>query len=95
MPDPMQLWVFVYDVRDAGRQKQVRDCLRFAGSRVQDCVYEVAGSKTRLRRLIEELAFLLGPDDGMRVYRVCKDCRQETTIFGEGRLTSRPVVIIL
>lgn len=65
------------------------------GTRVRSCVYEVLCSRSALRRLLDELAFLLEPEDRVRIYRVCQECREQTVLFGGGSLPHPPTAIIL
>ncbi len=89
------LWVVVYDVPDPNRQRKIRETLRFKGNRVQDCVYEVVCSATSLKRLLDELSFILDESDTVKVYRLCEDCRNNTNLFGDTRLPGPPTAIIL
>ncbi|RJO64444.1 MAG: CRISPR-associated endonuclease Cas2 [Myxococcales bacterium] len=89
------LWVVVYEVKDPARQEQVRNLLRFAGRRVQDCIYEVSATAARMRQLQDELSLHLDPEDGVRIYRVCADCRGAAVLFGEGELLGRPAALVI
>jgi CRISPR-associated protein Cas2 len=93
---PIQLWVVAYEVNDAARSRRVREVLRFAGTRVRPCVYEVVATKQRLGRILMDMAeHLDSKKDRVRAYRVCALCREETWIFGEGELSRAPVAIII
>lgn len=95
MANPSFLWVAVYDVRDASRQAKVREVLRFKGTEVRSCVYEILATQPTLNRLQEELALILGVEDAVRIYRVCQDCRQSTALFGDVELANPTTAIIV
>ncbi len=96
MPDSkFFLWVVVYDVKSHARQRMIRETLKFKGNRVQDCVYELVCSSANLKRLLDELSFILDETDTVKVYRLCQDCRENTSLFGDTQLPGPPTAIII
>ncbi len=95
MPEQTQLWVVVYQVSDVNRARQVRDLLRYSGSGVRSCVFEIAATEHHMRRLLDRLALHLDESDHVRVYRVCQRCQASTRIFGDGELAGRSVAVIV
>ena len=95
MSEANQLWVIVDDIPDRRRRYRIRDRLRFAGTVIRPGVVEIVTTPTRMERLLRDISGLLGPDDNLRIYRICENCRQVTTIFGPGELSKPPVAIIV
>jgi CRISPR-associated endonuclease Cas2 len=89
------LYVVVTNVRASERQQQVREILRFHGTEVRSCVYEVVASDTSIKRIQEELSYVLRPEDDVRIYRICENCRAASVVFGDSELASPPVAIIV
>ena len=95
MSETSQLWVVVDDIKDKRRRYQVRDVLRYAGNPIRPGVFEIVTTQTRLHALLQEFAAVLDPDDELRIYRICANCREMSTVFGPGELSKPPAAIIV
>jgi len=83
--------VVSYDVPDDRRRTRVHALLKNFGTRVQFSVFECELEQNRLAELRTRLGKLVLPDqDSVRCYRLCKDCLQQTVIFGTRPLTTEP-----
>jgi CRISPR-associated protein Cas2 len=61
------------------------------GVRIQESVFECVLNTELYGQMIGRLQRLpLGPDDRIRVYRVCERCVEQVEIYGDGQITRDP-----
>ena len=82
--EPLRLWVVAYDIGDDAVRRQVHDLLSDHGRRVQYSVFECRLGAGGVRALRRRLAELLGPDDGIRWYPLCRGCATTPEQQGNG-----------
>lgn len=80
----LRLWVVAYDIGDDAVRRQVHDLLGDHGRRVQYSVFECRLGPGGLRVLRRRVAVLLGPDDGIRWYPLCRGCASALEWQGDG-----------
>ena len=84
-------WVVSYDISDDKRRTHVCATLKNYGTRVQCSVFECELVPRQLTKLRAELERLIdAKEDGLRFYRLCKDCLAETSVVGSKPLTADP-----
>lgn len=85
------LYVVCYDISsDPVRDRMSRTLLDF-GARIQESVFEcVLNAELRVEMMGRLQGLPLGPDDRVRVYRVCERCVEQVEIYGQGDITSDP-----
>ncbi|HZP02617.1 MAG TPA: CRISPR-associated endonuclease Cas2 [Terriglobia bacterium] len=84
-------YVISYDVPDDRRRTRVHSLLKNFGTRVQYSVFECELDTSRREELRGRLEKLLAPEvDSIRCYRLCKDCLEQTEVFGTRPLTTEP-----
>ncbi|HID70362.1 MAG TPA: CRISPR-associated endonuclease Cas2 [Desulfobacterales bacterium] len=85
-----ELWVITYDISNDKARREVADCLKNYGQRVQYSIFECHISRTELTRLRSEIVSRIEKDDSVRYYFVCKWCEQKIGRQGRGKLTADP-----
>lgn len=85
------LHVVCYDISsDPVRDRMSRTLLDF-GSRIQESVFECVLNGELYAEMMARLQRLsLGPEDRVRVYRVCERCVEQVEIYGTGDITRDP-----
>lgn len=94
MTEASHLWVIVVSTTDRDRFAKATDLLTRTGTRIRPGVYELLGTRTRIVRLAEELAYCLRSEDQARIYSLCRDCRDRTLLLGGATLSETPVAFI-
>ncbi len=95
MAQNLFLWIGVYSVSEASQARIVREIFRFWGDEVRSCVFEIWATHKGVQRLYAQTAEHLGPDDALRLYRVCADCRKDSRRQGVAPPPTRQAAIIL
>ncbi len=90
----LSLYLVVISVDDSPRRARARRLLASYGNPVNPDAYEVATNARGIRALQVALAPDLRPEDTVRIYPVCGNCRQGVTIHGPGELASLPVAYV-
>lgn len=80
-----RLYVISYDVSCDKRRKRIFDLLQDHGIRVQDSVFEIFTSRTRIKTLTERLEALAGADGNIRIYPLTQNNAAETVTINSGR----------
>ena len=81
----MQSLVIVYDIVDDKTRRIVGDILEGFGRRVNRSVFEVQVKNAKTRNKLEHAlqAELDSKVDSLRVYTVCANCMQSSTVLGK------------
>lgn len=85
-----ELWVITYDISNSRVRRQVADCLKNHGQRVQYSIFECHISRRELVGLRSEIGGIIAKDDSIRYYLVCKWCEENICRQGKGMLTDDP-----
>ncbi len=85
-----ELWVITYDISNNKVRRQVADCLKNHGQRVQYSIFECHITRTELNHLRAEIVSRMAKNDSVRYYFVCKWCEQKIGRQGQGTLTYDP-----
>jgi CRISPR-associated protein Cas2 len=80
-----QFWMVAYDINDDRIRCEVSNILKDHGERVQYSVFECRLEEKQYDALRIQLAELLGRDDSLRWYPLCKWCRDKVFCQGEGK----------
>jgi len=83
-------WLVTYDISNDRARRQVADCLENHGHRVQFSVFECHITRQQLYRLRDEVKEIIGREDSVRWYPVCKFCVQKIGRQGIGVWTDDP-----
>lgn len=90
------LYLISYDIPDNKRRLRVASLLLDSGERVQESVFEChlepAQYKTVLMRLRR---VLVDEEDSLRVYCLCAECAKRIEVFGQGRRSTPPDLVII
>ncbi|HEX3555838.1 MAG TPA: CRISPR-associated endonuclease Cas2 [Thermoanaerobaculia bacterium] len=90
------LIVVSYDVVDDRRRTRLAHALKDFGQRVQYSVFECLLDAEALEKLRKRVEKLIDPqEDGVRLYRLCRECQSQLTIVGIGKPPSDPDVYVL
>jgi len=81
-------YVVAYDIRDDRRRIKVAKILEDFGDRAQYSVFEMElNHLDQLAELCHRLESVIDPaQDGVRVYFLCKSCRDKAMVLGQGQL---------
>ena len=67
--------VICYDIPTTKRRTKIADLLAGYGTRVNDSVFELSLSPTKLAKLKIQLIEILDPkQDSLRLYNICENC---------------------
>ena len=92
----VKFYVVTYDIPDDKRRIRVAHRLEQAGLRVQASVFEVAIPRNQdLHRLREDLACLTEPEDDLRLYRLCRDCREASRFLKSSPIAQVPAFVLV
>jgi CRISPR-associated protein Cas2 len=79
------LFVVAYDIPDDARRTRLAKELENWGQRAQYSVFECDLDQARADVMIDRLRELTGPEDQLRVYRLCEACvRESVNVRGPG-----------
>lgn len=82
----MSFALISYDITDNRRRSQIAKYLLDFGQRVQYSVFEVSENEETLENIFVHLQTIIDPKaDSLRMYRICRSCRQETAFAGKER----------
>jgi CRISPR-associated protein Cas2 len=85
------LHVVCYDISSDPVRTRMSKALLDFGSRIQESVFECVLNAELYAQMLARLQRLpLGPDDRVRVYRVCERCVEQVEIYGVGEITRDP-----
>lgn len=98
MADDRNRYLVTYDIADDRARAKVSDALEKVGLRVQKSVFECSVAEDALDALAAYLGRLVdGQDDAdIRVYRLCRDCFQDSFGLGdtERGVGSQPWIVV-
>ncbi len=85
-----KLWVVCYDVRDERRLRRLAKVMERYGQRVQKSVFECWLTRDLMRAMQKEVGQQIDRQkDSVRMYFLCKDCRDLSS--SEGNTEIRPI----
>jgi len=76
------LYVIAYDIPDDGTRALIAAELENWGHRVQYSVFECDLDDRRIIELKERLARLISARDSIRIYALCRACRERGIVMG-------------
>ena len=89
-------YVISYDVPDDRRRLKIAKALEQVGTRVQYSVFEAYLEDKDLTQLRQRLKRVLDPKtDGLRMYRLCGECRRTVETIGRGGVLPEPALVIV
>ena len=75
--------VVSYDIVQDKRRAKIADILKDYGKRVQYSVFECELGEKVLRKMVRELLrYVKVEEDSLRVYKICKDCKNKLETYG-------------
>jgi CRISPR-associated protein Cas2 len=88
--------VVSYDIPDDRRRTRLSDTLLDFGQRIQYSVFECILDDAKMQEMRDRIRKVVKADeDGVRVYRLCGQCRDNVEVIGNGELTQDPDVYIV
>ncbi len=88
---PKNFYIISYDVRDPKRLRRIHSLMKDFGTWVQLSVFECWLTREELSRLLDLLKATLDlSQDRVRIYNLCKTCREKTTSFGWSEMAEEP-----
>lgn len=85
------LYIVCYDISNDRTRDHMSDRLLDFGVRIQESVFECLLDDQLYQRLLEGIGKTpLGPDDKVRVYRLCSYCVDTVQIYGKGEMVQDP-----
>lgn len=96
-PTHRDFYVITYDIPEDRLRERVARWLERYGERVQYSVFEVYLTPQEWKRVRSQLAEWIATSEGgsIRVYRLCRACRQQVEVMGEGEVTAAPRRILV
>lgn len=92
----MIVYLACFDISDDKARERVGRELLAHGERVQKSVFEIVVRRPEdLRGLCDKLAPLLEASDDLRFYRLCADCRKQSTGIRGERLADFPAAVVV
>ncbi len=79
------MYIISYDISKDKKRRKISKELENYGKRVQYSVFECNLDKKRFDELYHKLVKLMGTgetEDSIRVYSLCKNCIEKTTVIG-------------
>lgn len=92
------LTLIVYQVKSDRVRKKLRNLLLSFGKPVQNSVFEFRLTKEQRQQLINKVLLLkeeLNPEDGIRIYQVCRTCVSKAIILGNKPIAHDPLFYIV
>ncbi|WP_166426192.1 CRISPR-associated endonuclease Cas2 [Paraglaciecola sp. 20A4] len=83
----MKLWLICYDISDDKRRYHVSRLLEGYGERVQLSAFECRLTPSHFTALRNALRRIVGSDDIVHYYSVCKWCAEKRHVQGSAELT--------
>ena len=75
--------VVSYDIVDDKRRTKIAEILKDYGRRVQYSVFECSLSEKVIRKMVKELLkYVKLEEDSLRLYRLCKECKDNIERYG-------------
>ena len=82
----MPMALISYDISNNRRRNRVARFLLNYGQRVQYSVFEMIEDQSELCRVFSSLIEMIEPEeDSLRMYVLCRSCRNEIRLAGKGR----------
>ncbi len=92
----MKTYLACFDISDDKARRLVGRRLEHFGTRVQRSVFEVsAKSQNEVDRLQKELLDWIDPEDDVRFYPLCRDCRKKSQDVRGNRVAAYPAAIVV
>lgn len=89
-------YLLAYDISSDKRRAKIARLMESLGERVQGSVFEAWLSSDELDKLVRKALKLLNEkEDSLRVYLVCEACRPKLKVYGQGRPTPAPAVLVI
>jgi len=83
----VKLWIICYDIKNGRRLRKIAKIMENYGQRVQRSVFECWLREDSFKKLAEEIASIIKkPDDSIRFYTMCADCRLLSEIEGKTKI---------
>lgn len=85
-----------YDISNDRTRTKVSNTLLNYGKRIQYSVFEMDVKKEEAEMLEKEIKDLINiKEDSVRMYRLCRKCKDKVKIFGDGVLTKNEDLFII
>ena len=92
----MHIYLVCFDISDNKNRDRAGKELLAYGERVQKSVFEIALRHPQdVEAIREKLAPLLDAGDDLRFYRLCADCRSQSTDMRGERLARFPAAVVV
>ena len=92
----MHIYLVCFDISDNKNRDRAGKELLAYGERVQKSVFEIALRRPdNLSPIREKLTPLLDEGDDLRFYRLCADCRSQSTDMHGERLAQFPAAVVV
>ena len=88
--------VVVYDIPEDKRRERLRKSLLRFGNPVQKSVFEFDLSQRQIEKMERMIrAIMLPGKDNIRYYKICKNCADETEVFGGKPFEETKIVYVI
>jgi CRISPR-associated protein Cas2 len=89
-------YVLAYDIGNDKRRTKIARLMESLGERVQGSVFEAYLNAEELQKIVKKSKKVMKEEeDSLRVYFLCQPCRAKIGIYGNGRLTPPPGVVVV
>ena len=92
----MNAYLACFDISDDKVRYRAAKYLSAYGVRVQRSVFEICiETPTELEQIKQQLSKLLEPDDDLRFYSICLNCRRKSHTYEGDRIAIYPSAVII
>ncbi|GAP23057.1 CRISPR-associated endonuclease Cas2 [Leptolinea tardivitalis] len=89
-------YILAYDISNDKRRTKIAKLMESSGTRVQGSVFEAWFSPKELDKVVQRSKrILVDKEDSLRVYFLCEDCRKKVSLYGKGKVTEKPGLVII
>ena len=89
-------YLLTYDMTDNKRRLKLAKLLESVGLRVQGSVFEGWLTDSEIKQIREKCRSLLHTEnDSLRIYPICRSCREKMILIGRGTSLPEPGLVIL
>lgn len=86
--------IISYDIKDDKRRNKVCNLLKNYGSRVQYSVFECNIDEKSYKNILKRILLYINNDeDSLRIYFLCKECKNKVVFYGIGKIQDDDIFI--
>jgi len=96
MDETRSFYLAAYDISSNKRRAKIARIMESMGARVQGSVFEIWLNEKEFALLVKRSQKVLNEkEDSLRLYFLCGACQSRITIYGTGKATQAPELMII